>query len=90
MDRGDDFVLRVVFFGLTLLSASLLTSACTACSTPWLAAGTAVLAIGGPLVTTLDAWMARDVRATRRPTTTWFPVIAPARDGALAGFGGTF
>lgn len=77
-------------FGLTVLTASLLTSACTECSTPWLAAGTAVLAIGGSLLTTLDAWMARAVRTPRRASSSWFPMIAPTRSGALAGFGGTF
>ncbi|HEX4512966.1 MAG TPA: hypothetical protein VH054_05500 [Polyangiaceae bacterium] len=45
--------------------------------------------MGGPLLVTLDAWMARDVRAPRRRAS-WFPVVAPTRSGALAGFGGTF
>jgi hypothetical protein len=76
-------------FGLTVLTASLLTSACTECATPWLAAGAVVLAIGGSLLTTLDAWMARDVRTARRRSS-WFPVVAPTHSGALAGFGGTF
>lgn len=76
-------------FGVTVLGASLLTSTCFDCATPWLAAGTAVLAVGGPLLTTLDAWMAREIRAPRKPTS-WFPMIAPTRSGALAGVGGAF
>jgi len=45
--------------------------------------------IGGPLLTTLDAWMARDMHASRKPAS-WFPMIAPTRSGALAGIGGAF
>lgn len=76
--------------GGSVLTASLLTGACTECSTPWLATGAVVLVVGGSLLTTLDAWMARDIRVPRRPKASWLPVIAPASSGVFAGVSGAF
>ena len=75
--------------GLTVLTASLLTSSCDDCASGWSAAGAGVLLIGGSLMTWLDAWMARDVRAPRQRSS-WFPVVAPARQGATLGVSGLF
>jgi len=77
--------------GATIFATAVGTStACVGCETSGAAVEVGLLALGGSLLTWLDAWMARDMRPVPRPRTSWFPTFTLTRDRALAGLAGAF